>query len=811
MSPRARRLALLTVVVVVLLFLGRWTAGVFADRWWAGQISPSAAQAVTTWALLSFAMEAAGILVACAWFVGNLLLVYRAIGSVQVHRRLANLEIREAVNMQVLAWLSVGGGLLLGYLAGRGTGGWAPQAVLSWGGRTYGEADPLLGRDLSFYIARLPVWRLLHGYTMLLVLLAMGGITTLYVVIGALRWQDRRAHINDHARLHLGGLLVLLALSLVWGYLLEPYELVAGVTGTVHSGLFDFRRTVADLLVGLALAAAVFSFWWAVRGRLALLVSIWGMLIVASLLGHQVIPALMGGSRSSPLDTATRRRLDQLAFGLTAMHDSSFVRRDLPLDPPRPMALWTPSLAVAATSADTGRPVAADRAVVMVGRRPRPAWIVVRDQGSRGAAVSVLLDDQTTISGLPLVFHETDSLRTPAGAPPLRLPPRGVWPGRRDAVLDTVGPGVEVGTGLRRLALAWALQSGSLLGPVPGRQRAFWHLDPAQRLERLAPFAVWGTPVPRFIGGDLVWLVDGYLASRTFPGSSRVEWRGESVGSLRAGFVGVVEAETGRTRIYLRHSADELAKEWQSLFDHLVEPASAMPAEVVRALAYPVELLEVQVRVLQAGHWGLGELIGRSPQVGPAGPAQDARWESDTSGVEQVVPYEREQQRQIASIVQARVADGWEALTILRIDSIVSLPSPTVLQTRWGRFPTFQQLKDSIEKGGARLDPGPVHYWPTPRGLGASQAWFVQRDSTEPVVVWLSLAVTDQRGAGHDLEEAWQNLLGLSAPVISAGERGTRIFEARRFFDAADAALRRGDFEAFGRAWEALKRTLKAP
>jgi hypothetical protein len=568
---------------------------------------------------------------------------------------------------------------------------------------------------------------------------------------------------------------------------------------------------VADILAGLALAAALLSFWWAVRGRHALLISIWGLLTAGSLLGHQVIPALRAGSRASPLELATRRRFDQLAYGLTAVRESTFARRDLPLDPPRPMALWTPGLAVAATAADSGRPVAAERAVVSVGRRPRPAWIVVRDQGSRGASVAVLLDDQTSSSGLPLVFHETDSLGTPAGAPPLRLPLRGVWPGRRNAVLDTIGPGVEVGTGLRRLALAWALQSGSLLGSGSGSQRAFWHLDPALRLERLAPFAVWGTPVPRFIGGDLVWLVDGYLSSRTFPGSSRVEWRGQSVGSLRAGFVGVVQAETGRTRIYLRHSADELAKEWQGLFDSLVEPASAMPAEVVRALAYPEELLEVQVRVLEQGNWGLGELVGRRAQVRPAGPAEAARWERDTSGVEQVVPFEREQQRQIASIVQARVADGWETLSILRIDSLVSLPSPSVLQTRWGRFPTFQQLKDSIEKAGARLDPGPVGYWPTPQGLGASQAWFVQRDSTEPVVVWLSLAVTDRRGAGHDLEEAWQNLLGVAAPVISAGERGSRLFEARRFLDAADAALRRGDLEAFGRAWDALKRTLKAP
>jgi Uncharacterised protein family (UPF0182) len=809
MSPRTRRIAALIITVVVLLFAGRWIAGLFAERWWAERISPAAASGVTRWALVGFGLEATGILVACAWFIGHLLLVYRAIGSVQVHRRLANLEIREAVNMQVLVWLSVAGGLLLGFLAGRGAGEWAPAVVMSWGGKSYGTADPLLARDLTFYLTRLPIWRLLHGYAILLTLLALGGVGTLYAVIGAIRWQDRRPAINDHARVHLGGLLVLLALALAWGYLLEPYELVAGVTGTVHDGLFDFRHRVADLLGGLALATAMLSLWWALRGRHSILLSVWGLLILSSLLGHHVIPALIVGGRSSALDAATRRGLDQLAYGMVGIHDSTFVRRDLPLDPPRPIALWTPALAVAATSADSGRPVAADRAVVTVGRRPRPTWIVVRDQGPRGASLTVLLDDQTSVSGVPIVFHEADSLHTPAGPPSLRLSARAIWPGRREAVVDTSGTGVEVGNGLRRLALAWALQSGSLLSPGTSDQRAFWKLDPASRLECLAPFAVWATPVPRFIGGELVWLVDGYLVSSTFPGSTRVDWRDRSIGSLNAGFVGVVHAESGKTSIYLRHSADELAKQWQTMFDSLIHPASAMPAEVVRALAYPVELIEVQARVLQQGHWGLGQLVGRSDEVGPSGPAEDARWKSDTSGVEQVVPYERD--RLITSVVQARMADGWETLSILRIDSILALPSPTVLQTRWTKFPTFQQLKDSVEKAGARMEPGPVRYWPTAQGLGAFQVWFAQREAFDPVAVWVSLGVTDRRGAGHDLEEAWQNLLGLSAPIISAGERGTRLFEARRYLEDAEGALRRGDLEGFGRAWESLKRTLRAP
>lgn len=811
MSPRAQRLAVILLIVVALLFAGRWAAALVAERWWAAEISPDAAGFVTYWTLLASLLEAAGILLACLWFILHLLLVYRVIGSVQVHRRLGNLEIREAVNLRSIGLIGLVGGLVLGFVAGRGAGEWTPTVLLGWSGLHYGEGDPLLGRDLGFYLTRLPVWRLLHGYAVLLTLLALGGAATLYAVIGAITWKNRRPVVNLHARLHLGGLAVLLALVLAWGYLLEPYELVGGIVGTVHSGRFEFRRTAALVLTGIAGGAAVLSLWWALRGRYALLYAIWGTLAAASLLGHHIIPAFIGPEPEAALEPSVRRHLDQVAYGMTTLRDSTLLRVDQPVDPPRPLALWHPTLAAEATGGDSGRVVAVDRAVVPVASRGRAGWIVVRDRGERGAIVSVMLDDQTQLHGNPITVHEPDSLRSPAGILPLRLPLRGLWPRGPVSVIDSAEHGVAIGQGLRRLALAWALQSATVLGSRAAGERVFWHLDPVERLGRLAPFAVWGTPTPRFLSGQLVWLVDGYLAADAFPGSSRVRWRGGWIGSLVAGFIAVVNAESGATTIYLRHGAGEVAKEWQVLTDSLVRPSSALPPDIVRSLPYPAELVEVQARILAQPHWGLGQVVGRSEAVAVTGPAADALWEPDTSGVEVHVPYLPADARQLAGVVRARMADGWEQLTLFRVDSLLALPDPATLSTRWSKFPTFQQLRDSVEKEGARLEPGPVRYWPTPAGLGAYQPWFARRDAAEPVLKWVSLAITDRRGAGHDFEEAWQNLLGLSAPIISAGARGTQLLEARRFLDAAEAALSRGDLEGFGRAWEGLKRTLRSP
>jgi hypothetical protein len=313
------------------------------------------------------------------------------------------------------------------------------------------------------------------------------------------------------------------------------------------------------------------------------------------------------------------------------------------------------------------------------------------------------------------------------------------------------------------------------------------------------------------VGGELVWLVDGYLPTSLFAGSTRVEWRDRSIGGLRAGFVGVIHAETGATAVYLRHAADQVAETWQELFPGTIQPASAIPAEILRALPYPVELLEVQLRVMSHAHWNLGRLSDRADVVKASGPALDALWNGDTTGLTQVVPFERANGRMISAILRAHMADGREVVTVYRVDSLLALPDPSTLQTRWGRIPTFQQLKDSVEKTGARLEAGPVQFWPTSTGLGAYQIHFARRDAAPPAVAWISLALGDRRGAGHDLEEAWQNYLGLSAPIISATERGTVLFEIRRHLAAADAALRRGDLEMFGRQWEAIKRLVGAP
>ena len=353
MSKRGRRLTAALVALVVLLFVGRWSATLLADRWWAAELSPAAADFIFDWHLLRLTLDAGGCLLAAAWFIGHLLLVYRAVGTVQVRRNVANLEFREALTPRALLTVAVVSGALLGLLVGAGASSWWREVTLAWQSVSYGINDPLLGRDLGVYVAQLPVWRAAHGFFMVLVLLALTGVAALYMLVGAIRWIERRPAINDHARAHLGWILTALALGLAWGYLLEPYELVAGPAEAIDQATWRAALLMSPLLAGIALAAGALSAVWAVRPKHALALAGWIVLSGASLAGHLVVPAMM----SSGDPVVGPHALDQLSragFGLEGLRDEPLERVGPP-SPPVVPSLWNPVAVAEVLPADSSR------------------------------------------------------------------------------------------------------------------------------------------------------------------------------------------------------------------------------------------------------------------------------------------------------------------------------------------------------------------------------------------------------------------------------------------------------------------------
>jgi Uncharacterised protein family (UPF0182) len=809
-NRRGRRLIAAIAGVVALLFIGRWAAGLLADRWWAAQISPAAVDFLTDWHVLRLTLDLAGFLLASAWFIGHLLIVYRAVGSVQVRRNVANLEFREALTPGVLLTVAVASGALLGLLVGTGGAERWQQVALAWQGVTYGLLDPLLQHDAGLYVAQLPVWRLAHGFALLLVVLALGIVFGLYVLVGAVRWLEGRPAINDHARAHLGWLLTGLALALVWGYFLEPYELVAGLGRPVDLATWNATTLVSPLLVGVALATAGLSASWALRPRHALAAAGWIVLSLASLVGHWMVPPAMDGKGEPAAPAAVVDRLNRRAYGLESLAEARPVPAGDPAAPRAP-SLWNAEIVHHLAATDSNRVLAIHPAVLAVRGRPRPVWIAVRAAPSGRTSVVAMADDRTGVMGQALFYSPSDT--TPR-ADRVEYADLGLDAFRPDAPAyrfePADGKGVQVGGWPRRVMLAWALQAGGLLRQMPARSRVDWRLSPDERLRTLAPFARWGDPVPRMINRTLIWVVDGYLAPRTFPLSARLPWRGGEVGALEAGFIATVEAATGMTRIYLRPGGNGLAAAWAAAARGVVEPASAIPEAVLRSVPYPLDLFQIQASYLEQTGSQLGSLGGPAGARRAEPPATELVWSADTAGPVRVAVYERAGERRLGAVLLGGGrADG---LRLVRFDSAASLQSRAALENRWSHFATYDALSDSIADDGGKLERGPVRIDLTPGGPVAYQSNFARDPRGGAALSWVSVAAPgDRLGAGRTLGEAWSNLLGASVPSIAGSAQATRLEEARRWLERADSALRTGQWAVFGQAWRGLREALGLP
>lgn len=776
-------------IFILCLFAGRFTAELLGDRWWAAQFSPGASSAVTRWQLWRLGLGALGVAFATAWFVLQMLVVIRAVGSVQILRDVGGLQFREMVRPAALKIFGLTAGICLGVVTGIGIGSEWQTVLLALHGLSVGIAEPLLARDAGWYVARLPLWQLLHGYAVALVLLAFLAALMLYAIMGALRLEKRRPAINDHARRHLGMLLALLALVIAWGFLLRTPGLVAEAgPGDPVTG---FRRSalVGPALAGTALMVAALSALWAARGRHALLAASWAVLGVASLVADTGVPLLVQEDATLVPDST-----------IQAFEDSAFCLgvRDSAVSPDLLAAPRFDRASVARLFSEGASVRSVSAASMRVGGTERPAWLALVEPDGGAASLVAIAADTAGAGGVALALRLGDSLSYPTLYPAVTFGGAAIRPGAAAVAPVDSARGVVTGSPIRRLLLGWATQSR-----IPfTAPHLDWTLHPAGRLERLAPFASWSATRAAILNGKVVWLADGYVESRTFPLTQAERWRGGTSRLLRAGFLGVVDPETGGTRIYLRPDGGALADAWRDIAPEVILPATDLPANLLARAGPPDALAAVQARVL----------VGRLAAATQA----EAVLLSQSGTDEAEIGWNSRAEPVLSYQVALSNADHLFAVIIMpasgppsvRMLGARPLSTPAALERMWGRFATFAPIQDSVAGAGARVRAGSVHLWNSPQGLAAFEVLTAARPGARPAIIWVTVALPDRLGAGRSFALAWQNLLGNTSP-IAPGQGGSTLEEARHWMRIADQALRSGDWGAFGRAFEALRGVLQ--
>lgn len=857
MTRRARWTQLGIVGILATLLIGRWLADRTADGLWAESIGAAATHAGI--ARLKLALWFGAFSIAAAWCVGHMYLFYRSIGSVHVPRRLGNIEILEVVSREYLLLGAVVVGLVIAFgLANGARDWWYYQRLLSER-RDLGLVDPILNRDAGYYLFVLPWYRIVHEFVTVLSGMMLGVILLLYAGVGALRWQKRRLIVNDLARYHLAGLLGVFGLALFWGYRLEPPEYVAGVQGVpLDAVLMQVRIPVARLLSVIALVAAVLSFAWFRIANVPMVAGVWTLLAAASLMGRYVLPPFSTAVRApqrlavANLETIIAAH-EGLAYGLAPVETRLAAPED---QDPRALGRHRAALTASPIWDDFAAAGALNaiakaephfrfwEASLDLYRTPKgrsiPVYLAVREVDLNAAreaggdlawdrvhtipyghstGVVAIAGDRVRDDGSPVFLF--DPSRADSAAPEVtdvRLEDTDVFFGPTSTEFAIVAAdsgrfvGVRAGGLLRRLALAWALQSPRLATSdiIDRNVLLLWDRAVDARLERYAPFATFEPAHPVWARGRLYWLASGYVAAEGFPLVRPVRWHEDDVRYLRAGFVGVVEAHSGRTSLYLLPDPDPLSAAWARLAPEVVRTADELPDDLAAHLRYPQELFRAQLGLLRGHGAREGATVGAAPLPPSGDPdgvtGRTAResgawwtgpWIGDTTPrLRLLAALDEGASESVSGLVGGTIAGKSPVLEVVRLSPAVELATAAEVSQRLAG--THAPVVGVM--GPRRSVPFSDGVLTVQTAYATGQGW---PRLVDVIVQWGSIVAR-----GTTLESA------IESAVVSRGRPGESTADwlsARRWFDRLEQSRSKGDWAGFGRAYDELRRLLGAP
>ncbi|MCZ2859651.1 UPF0182 family membrane protein [Blastococcus sp. VKM Ac-2987] len=210
----------------------------------------------------------------------------------------------------------------------------------------------------------------------------------------------------------------------------------------------------------------------------------------------------------------------------------------------------------------------------------------------------------------------------PEGATPREFdqPEGGSDEGEINNTYDGAG-GISVGSFFRQLTFAvYYRERNFLLSEAVNEESKVLHVrNPRDRVEKAAPFLeVDGDPYPAVIDGRIVWILDGYTTSDSYPYSEQMELGeattdaltgtgttalpNETFNYIRNSVKATVDAYDGTVRLFEWDESDPVLQTYMKAFPGVVEPRESMPPELESHVRYPEDLFKVQREILTRYH-----------------------------------------------------------------------------------------------------------------------------------------------------------------------------------------------------------------
>ena len=818
-----RRGALWLVAGIALALLGgRWIASLYGD--WAFHHALGSDAVWRSKVATTAVWRAAVFLVAFSFVFANLFAVRQSIVSLVLPRRVQNLEFGEAIPTRRLTVLALAGALLIATLMMFVELDWT-VARIAFGGIPFGEFDPYLERDLGFFVYWLPFERLWNELLGALLLLTVVLVVSLYALTPSVRWDEKGLYVSTWVRRHLGLLGSVVILLVAWNWRLDRLRLLTeGGTATSwveapnYFSAYDHRVLLPYLVVAAFVAlptAAVFA-WSVWRGYLRVAFGLVSALLIAGPVMRLAMPAVAGRS-GSERDAAARERpylatralYSRRAFGVDAIARPETLAVSV-LDArllSRGVSSWDPAALMRFMELERGSAAVAGF-----------AW-----QGGASGLEAVLLREG--LAGAPPGTRwAVDRFRSGAAIDGAGTPVAAMAPGERGLsgvlvspeaaryaiVEDTTGriaaPRFE--RGLERFLHAWDQQNPRLLfreAPTL-RPRIVSHRDVRERLAQFAPFFVTGpTVTPLVLADSLYWVAELFVVAPEYPLAERLSFEGVTAHYVRHAATAIVQGQTGRVTLVPVSAPDPVAQSWIRRYPDLFTAREALPVALARALPPPIDWATVQ-----------GTIVGRTGFFADT---------MSSSSLARVDDADTDLTRGPPPFFQLDVEGtlAWSVAVVDRGDLISG-----ILLSRGGLAPrtefhparpglrwtaTLERLQAAADSSGfgrslRHARRGRVQVLPTETGLAFTQSFYEWPPDGAPRLAGVVLLLDGRVRRGRTLAAA----MGVEEDPAGRG-MPAELFRSRIavLYDSMAAALRAGDWRAYGESWAALGRLLGRP
>jgi uncharacterized membrane protein (UPF0182 family) len=527
-------------------------------------------------------------------------------------------------------------------------------------GTPFGKTDPILGRDIGFYVFTLPLLEMLYGT--LLGTLALVAIVTVaaYVFAGEAGLDPVRGpYASQSAVRHVATLAAGLLLVLAFGAWLQIPQLLTTPSGVVAGASYadvHARMPALRVLIVAALAGVAVTAWQGVVG--GHLRSLWmaaGLYVLVSLGGgayaaiiQRFVVAPNEQVRETPF-IVHNIKATRDAFALDRVEerglsgDARLTRADLernaatienvPLWNERPLLDTFSQLQEIRTYYDFAA-VDNDRYTIngkyrqiMLSARelnsaslPSRTWINEHLTFTHGYGLTLGPVNEVAAEGLPVLFIRDLPLVSTVD---LKVTQPAIYYGElpNDHVFVNTGTeefdyprgednvfasykgrgGVPLSNVFRRLMFALRFRStDTFFSPnLTVNSRVMMHRRIAERVRRIAPFLTYDPdPYLTISDGRLVWMQDVYLTSSRYPYSTSIQ----GVNYIRNAVKITIDAYHGTTMFHLLDPSDPIAKTVGRMFPGLLQPIETMPEDLRARLRYPHRIFSLQASIFATFH-----------------------------------------------------------------------------------------------------------------------------------------------------------------------------------------------------------------